>query len=130
MVNGLGMTVINLKKTILLQMVYLHICQLKHQKRGEFLAMHEIHKVLLPSIDLFTLVFVNYQPSMHRTRQDDLFDEILSNTFNHNSRDGDATSSDLHIDWDDPSLDEDIKYLRIIKGIGEYSVRNLHVPSL
>lgn len=140
MLNGLSMTIINLKKSIVLQMVYLLICQLKFVKRNAFNLMNDSIEILNKSIDLFISLFINYKTSFNnnknsrKAREDSLFtklisdqlkDEILKDQEESDDDDDDnVTSNYLSIDWDDEEMDEDLKYLKILKFI-KYKCSNI-----
>lgn len=133
MLNGLSMTIINLKKSLVLQMVYLLICQLKFVKRNALNLMNDSIEILNKSIDLFISLFINYKTSFNsnkgsrKTREDALFtklisdqlkDEILKDDDESDDEDDDNSASNyLSIDWDDEKMDEDLKYLKILKFI-------------
>ncbi|EGW31481.1 uncharacterized protein SPAPADRAFT_154694 [Spathaspora passalidarum NRRL Y-27907] len=134
MLNGLSMTVINLKKSIVLQMIYLLICQLKFNKPTE-----NSIELLNRSVDLFMHVFINYKPGLENSerklREDILFrklmndefkDEILNNQDDDDEDDDEEPDSYKSIDWDDEELDEDLKYLKILKYVKYKSNDILH----
>lgn len=139
MLNGLSLTIINFKKSIVLQMLYLLICTLKVAKKGGVMSADTI-RVLNRSIALFIKIFINYQPNANKymktkkVKEDDLFkriindelrDEILKNK--HQSEESD--DDDEHdIDWDDEDMDEDLKYLKILKYI-KYKTNLLYEKS-
>ena len=80
MLNGLSLTVINLKKSIVLQMLYLLICQMKFLKRNELVAnITDSVNLLTNSVDLFISVFLNYKPGVNskKTNEDILFDKLM-----------------------------------------------------
>lgn len=128
LLNGLALTTINLKKVIMLQILYLLICNLKISKSGGTMNGDTL-QILEDSISLFIKIFINYQPKATRPEDtkrleefhlfrriinDEMQDEVLND--NHDESDvEDAESTD--IDWDDENLDEDLKYLRILKYI-------------
>ncbi|RLV94150.1 hypothetical protein JA1_002000 [Spathaspora sp. JA1] len=129
MLNGLSMTVINLKKSIILQMIYLLICQLKFNKPLED------EDLLNKSVDLFTNVFINYKPGVgdtkRKVKEDILFKKLMNDEFkqeilNNQQEEDDEDDDDdddveegsyKSIDWDDEEMDEDLKYLKILKFI-------------
>ncbi|WLF78239.1 hypothetical protein PVL30_001971 [Lodderomyces elongisporus] len=141
MLNGLSLTVINLKKSIVLQMLYLLICQMKYIKQNSLIKdVHHSCLLLVNSVDLFLKVFINYKPGMSpgKTNDDILFSKLLNDELredmlhyqqqsHHDSDDED--DEDGHgigtkegnyyksIDWDNENLDEDLKYLKICKFI-------------
>lgn len=134
MLNGLSMTIINLKKSIILQMLYLLICQLKIVKRRGIVAPETI-ELLDKSIELFIKVFINYEVNnknkpVKRNKEDELFTKLINDELsdqilrepNNDSDDEDmeqdiAHPQGLDIDWDDEDMDEDLKYLKILKFI-------------
>jgi len=143
MLNGLSMTIINLKKSIILQMLYLLICQLKiAKKKGKI--SPEIIDLLNKSIDLFVKIFINYETnSSHKpakkNKEDELFlklindelkDEILTEPRNNDESDDEDMDEDsthhngFEIDWDDEDMDEDLKYLKVLKFI-KYKIQVL-----
>lgn len=127
--NGLSLTIINFKKSIVLQMLYLLICTLKIAKKGGTMSADTV-RVLNKSIALFIRVFINYQPDSNkfmktkkvkedflfkRIINDELKDEILRDKTKDMSDDED--DGDNEIDWDDEDMDEDLKYLKTLKYI-------------
>lgn len=143
MLNGLSLCIINFKKAIILQMLYLLICQLKFVKKGK-IDLGRSNVVLIHSVELFIKIFINYktrsnfeqnyvynEKSKKRSAEDYLYnklvndafkDEILKDQEQSDDEDGDElpfNSSDMSlyssIDWDDENLDEDLKYLKILK---------------
>lgn len=151
MLNGLSMTVINLKKTIVLQMLYLLICCIRFVKKDNKIDSI-VPEVLNTSIDLFIKCFINYQvnakpyhvnakKASNKVKEDDLFkklmndelrDQILSEQRNNNDDENPHDLNDYNlefdsqlyfsnfnqigdIDWDDEDMDEDLKYLKILK---------------
>lgn len=139
MLNGLSMTIINLKKSIVLQMLYLLICCMKSFKK-EGILMTDSIRILMSSVNLFLKVFINYQigagspvGKAKKSKEDDLFnklikdelrDELLVEHRNNVSEesddendldDNDNPGSD--IDWDDEEMDEDLKYVKVLKFI-------------
>ncbi|KAI5958305.1 hypothetical protein KGF57_002660 [Candida theae] len=147
MLNGLSLTVINLKKCIVLQMLYLLICQMKCLKRQELIAnITESVHLLHHSVDLFITIFLNYKPGVNskRTNEDVLFDKLMKDELkveilqyqqqrqqqSQNDDTDDEEDADVvglangkgpnyykSIDWDNENLDEDLKYLKICKFI-------------
>lgn len=129
MLNGLSLTMINFKKSIILQMLYLLICNLKIVKNGGYMS-NDTLRVLNSSIALFNRVFINYQPNAkrplasHRQREDFLFEKIINDELKaevlrapRGLADDDDEDDDNIIDWDDEHMDEDLKYLKILKYI-------------
>lgn len=128
MLNGLSLTIINFKKSIVLQMLFLLICNLKIAKRGGTMSV-DTRKVLNDSISLFIEVFINYQPLATRimktknVREDFLFTKIINDELKDDflkPKAGDFDDDydeDNEIDWDDEDMDEDLKYLKILKYI-------------
>ncbi|KAK6455158.1 zinc finger transcription factor [Scheffersomyces xylosifermentans] len=132
MLNGLSMTVINFKKSIILQMLYLLICQLKFFKRSELGLIGDSIPLLHKSVDLFIKIFINYKVGVNRKdpkklkedklyeklMNDELKDEILKYQEDSDYEDDDDVSNMYNsIDWDDEEMDEDLKYLKILKFI-------------
>ncbi|KAI5953640.1 hypothetical protein KGF54_003012 [Candida jiufengensis] len=135
MLNGLSLTVINLKKSMVLQMLYLLICQMKFIKRNDILQdISNSVDLLTKAVDLFISVFINYKPGLNNTKlsEDELYkklmnDELTSDILkyqqqHHNSNESDDEDDDISnyyraIDWDNENLDEDLKYLKICKFI-------------
>lgn len=130
MLNGLSLTIINFKKSIVLQMLYLLICTLKIAKKGGVMSSDTV-RVLNRSITLFIRIFINYQPNSKKfmktkkIKEDDLFkriindelrDEILRDKGQGYDTD-DEDDVDNEIDWDDEDMDEDLKYLKSLKYI-------------
>lgn len=144
MLNGLSLTIINFKKSIVLQMLYLLICTLKIAKKGGVMS-HDTIRVLNRSISLFIKIFINYQPNANRVmktkkvKEDDLFrriirdelkEEILKNKGNPDDTDDDDDDDpDSEIDWDDEEMDEDLKFLKILKYI-KYKTNLLYERNL
>lgn len=145
MLNGLSMTIINLKKSILLQMLYLLICQMKVTNKGGQVPP-TIRNLLLKSVDLFIAIFINYKfgaslRSPKTSKEDNLFqklindelrDQILQEPRNNDESDdedyiGTSFGPSLDIDWDDETMDEDLKYLKILKFI-KYKVEEISQP--
>lgn len=123
MLNGLSLTIINLKKSILLQMLYLLICLLKIAKKGGYMSRDTV-LVLNRSIALFIVVFINYRSGSKYTKSkdDDLFrriinDELKDDFLKDKAGDESDDEGDLDIDWDDEEMDEDFKYLKTLKYI-------------
>ncbi|GEQ70876.1 hypothetical protein JCM33374_g4556 [Metschnikowia sp. JCM 33374] len=126
--NGLSLTMINFKKVIVLQMLYLLICNLKIAKKGGSM-IDETMKILSDSISLFIKIFINYQP--HATKPSDikrveefqLFKKIINDELKDEFLNDSDNESDIEeqngneIDWDDENMDEDLKYLKILKYI-------------
>lgn len=143
MLNGLSMTIINLKKSIILQMLYLLICQLKIAKKKGVIEP-EIISLLNKSIELFVKIFINYgtnntRKPVKKNKEDELFlklindelkEEILTEPRNNDESDDEDMDEDaanhngLDIDWDDEDMDEDLKYLKILKFI-KYKIQLL-----
>ncbi|ODV78466.1 uncharacterized protein CANTADRAFT_39262, partial [Suhomyces tanzawaensis NRRL Y-17324] len=137
MLNGLSMSIINFKKAIVLQMIYLLICQLKFLKRNQFEYIGDSMEILSKSIDLFIKIFINYKTGLVNTnsklngrthKEDDLYkklindqlqDEILRDQDESDDEDDEDAASAYYrkIDWDDEEMDEDLKYLKILKFI-------------
>lgn len=63
--NGLSMTIINFKKSIILQMLYLLICSLKVFKKGGQLSK-DTKDILNDSVDLFIRVYINYNSNIRQ----------------------------------------------------------------
>lgn len=124
MLNGLSLTTINFKKSIVLQMLYLLICTLKLAKKGGTMS-GETLVVLNKSIKLFLSIFINYQPNANKimktklVREDELFKRIindeLKDDFLNDKDTDDEDDGENEIDWDDEDMDEDLKYLKILK---------------
>ncbi|KAG7193020.1 uncharacterized protein KQ657_001134 [Scheffersomyces spartinae] len=143
MLNGLSLCIINFKKAIILQMLYLLICQLKFVKKDK-IDLSKSSTVLSFSVELFIKIFINYktrsnfeqnyvynEKSKKRSSEDYLYNKLLSDAFKdeilkdqEQSDDEDCEdlpydpsgmSSYSSIDWDDENLDEDLKYLKILK---------------
>ncbi|KAI5955436.1 hypothetical protein CANMA_004616 [Candida margitis] len=142
MLNGLSLTVINLKKCMVLQMLYLLICQMKYLKRNELITnINDSVNLLTNSVDLFITVFLNYKPGVNskKTNEDILFNKLMKDELrseilqyqqqSQNDDTDDEEEEDDHangsaeskyyksIDWDNENLDEDLKYLKICKFI-------------
>lgn len=138
MLNGLSLTIVNFKKSIVLQMLYLLICTLKVAKKGGVMSNDTI-SVLNQSINLFIKVFINYRPNankntkVRKVKEDDLFKKIINDELkeeflsskNVESDDDDDDENEIDIDWDDEEMDEDLKYLKILKYI-KYKTSHLH----
>lgn len=141
MLNGLSLTVINLKKSIVLQMVFLLICQLKFVKRKEFGLINDSPQILERSISLFEKIFINYKtdvvkPDSKEKKEDELFKKLVNDHLkedilrDHDESDDEddfargSSASYKNIDWDDEEMDEDLKYLKILKFI-KYKSGNL-----
>lgn len=126
MLNGLSLTIINFKKSIVLQVLFLLICNLKIAKRGGTMSI-DTRRVLNDSISLFIQVFINYQPLATRIpktkniREDFLFTKIINDELQDDflkpkaGEFDDDYDEDNEIDWDDEEMDEDLKYLKILK---------------
>ncbi|KAF3992963.1 hypothetical protein FT663_00348 [Candidozyma haemuli var. vulneris] len=128
MLNGLSLTIINFKKSIVLQMLYLLICTLKIAKKGGVMSADTI-RVLNRSISLFIKIFINYQPNANKymktkkVKEDDLFKRIINDELRdeilkdkRSAEDSDDDDFGEHdIDWDDEDMDEDLKYLKVLK---------------
>lgn len=135
MLNGLSLTIINFKKSIVLQMLYLLICTLKVAKKGGVMSNDTI-LVLNKSISLFIHVFINYKPNtnkntrVRKVKEDDLFkkiinDELKDDFLTNKFVDSDGEEDENDIDWDDEDMDEDLKYLKILKYI-KYKTTHLY----
>lgn len=128
MLNGLSLSIINLKKSIVLQMLYLLICTLKIAKKGGSMSRDTV-LVINKSISLFILIFINYQPNANKfmktkkIKEDDLFKKIINDELkddflkDRKGEDSDDEDGDADIDWDDEDMDEDLKYLKTLKYI-------------
>ncbi|QRG36142.1 hypothetical protein FDK38_000473 [Candidozyma auris] len=130
MLNGLSLTIINFKKSIVLQMLYLLICTLKIAKKGGIMSADTI-RVLNRSIGIFIKIFINYQPDANKymkqkkVKEDDLFKRIINDELReeilkdkrHADDSDDEDFGEHDIDWDDEDMDEDLKYLKILKYI-------------
>lgn len=139
MLNGLSLTIINLKKSIVLQMLYLLICTLKIAKKGGSMNRETV-LVLNRSISLFILIFINYQPNANKfmkikkVKEDDLFKRIINDELKDDflkDKGGDYSDDedgDAEIDWDDEDMDEDLKYLKTLKYI-KYKTNMLYEKS-
>lgn len=132
MINGLSMTVINIKKSILLLLLYLLICQLKNADSRTTFTYDKL-VVINKSADLFCKIFTNYiteerSTSTAKRKQDDLFkklmnDEMVEQLLHEAEYEDDSEYDEVadmrnhakDIDWDDDRMDEDIKYLKIVK---------------
>ena len=130
MLNGLSMTIINFKKSMILQLLFLLICQLKFFKRNDFDLISDSIPLLNESVELFIKIFINYKVGVNRkdpkkVKEDKLFeklmndqlrDEILKDQADSDFDDDDEASNAYQsIDWDDEEMDEDLKYLKILK---------------
>lgn len=139
MLNGLSLTIINLKKSIVLQMLYLLICTLKIAKKGGSMSRDTV-LVLNKSISLFILIFINYQPNANKfmktkkVKEDDLFKRIINDELKDDflkdkaGEDSEDEDGDVEIDWDDEDMDEDLKYLKTLKYI-KYKTNILYEKS-
>lgn len=145
MLNGLSMTVINLKKSILLQMLFLLVSLSKFFKK-EGLVAENVTKTMTRSIDLFIKIFINYQTNAatvfsdqktkaKKYKEDTLFRKLMNDELRaqilREPRTADDSDDDelgsirgmnephdtVDIDWDDEDMDEDLKYLKILKFI-------------
>lgn len=130
MLNGLSLTIINFKKSIVLQMLYLLICTLKIAKKGGIMSADTI-RVLNRSISLFIKIFINYQPNANKymktksVKEDDLFKRIINDELRDEilkdkrlaEESDDEDFGEHDIDWDDEDMDEDLKYLKVLKYI-------------
>lgn len=128
--NSLLMTIINLKKLIILQMLYLLICILKFYKRGEYGNIPNFVDLLRNSVQLFFRVFINYKPELSRRPKDaqifvKLLNDLLKEDILKDDEEEDEDDYYSLIDWDHEELDEDIKILRILKTIQYKSERIL-----
>ncbi|EER33775.1 hypothetical protein CTRG_02593 [Candida tropicalis MYA-3404] len=135
MLNGLSLTVINLKKSIILQMLYLLICQMKFVKTQEERSkINDSFDLLSQTVDLFIKLFINYKPGAKSMQNDKLFQKLMNDElkedilFHHQYGSDDEGDEDgkyyKTIDWDDENLDEDLKYLKILKFI-KYKSRDV-----
>lgn len=141
MLNGLSLCIINLKKSIILQMLYLLICQMKFIKRPQgWERMDESFDLLNKTVDLFIRLFINYKPgTSKKVHEDKLYkklvnDELKDDILRHHQYGSDDEEEEEEddddqfngakkrlpgyyksIDWDDEDLDEDLKYLKILK---------------
>ncbi|KAG7663250.1 uncharacterized protein J8A68_003250 [[Candida] subhashii] len=137
--NGLSMTIINLKKSIILQMLYLLLCQLRYAKESMEVNRDSI-LLLWRSVDLFINVFINYKlgviqngdkkENQWKSKQDRLFeklinDELKEEILKSHEYDDEDDDDDDEIDWDDEEMDEDLKYLKILKFIKYKSMKVL-----
>ncbi|EGV60262.1 hypothetical protein PSN45_001982 [Yamadazyma tenuis] len=85
MLNGLSMTVINLKKTILLQMLYILICSIKSIKKNNQIDS-SLNDLVNVSVDVFIKVFVNYQlnskkknsTGISKLKEDELYNKLMN----------------------------------------------------
>lgn len=135
MLNGLSLTIISIKKSVLLQMLYLLICNLRNFKKG-FTIPSDIVQLLNKSINLFAIIFINYEDTsaagnkQRKTKEDEIFRKLMNDEFKEEMMNEPANDSDYEddgetgfdanyssIDWDDENLDEDLKYLKILKFI-------------
>lgn len=129
--NGLSLTMINLKKSVILQMLYLLICHLKIAKRGGSISRDTL-VVLNASISLFMKVFITYKPGASKVsdarkqREDELYNRLIKDELKQEilSESHDSDDED-EIDWDDEEMDEDLKYLKILKYV-KYKTNALH----
>ncbi|RCK57641.1 hypothetical protein Cantr_06632 [Candida viswanathii] len=128
MLNGLSLTVINLKKSIILQMLYLLICQMKFIKRPEeWNKISDSYDLLVQTVELFLKLFINYKPGAKNIQDDKLYQKLMNDELkddillHHQYGSDDEGDEDgkyyKTIDWDDENLDEDLKYLKILKFI-------------
>lgn len=141
MLNGLSLTIINFKKSIVLQMLYLLICTLKIAKKGGVMSADTI-RVLNRSISLFIKIFINYQPNSDKfmktkkVKEDDLFKRIINDELREEimkdkrlaEESDDEDFGEHDIDWDDEDMDEDLKYLKVLKYI-KYKTNHLFEKS-
>lgn len=150
MLNGLSMTIINFKKSMVLQMLYLLICSMKISKKGGALETSTT-KILLNSVELFMKVYINYKIPSHmnnlnntkKSKEDELFaklmnddlrDEILKEPRNTDESDGEGDIDDNDnddfngFDWDDEDMDEDLKYIKVLKFI-KYKINALQTKT-
>lgn len=148
MLNGLSITVINIKKTIILQMLYSLICSIRSFKRGDNID-EKVFDTLSVSTDLFIKVFINYQLNsntrknnvsgkVNKLKEDELYNKLMNDELKdqilreqRNDEEGyldyelgfdnEHFFGDFNeisdIDWDDEDMDEDLKYLKILKFI-------------
>ncbi|CAN3365567.1 hypothetical protein DICA3_F18910 [Diutina catenulata] len=128
MFNGLSMTIINLKKSIILQMLYLLICLMKFYKRGDYESVMTIANLLSRGVKLFFKVFVNFKPELStKPKEVQIYVKLLDDSMKDDIlRDDDDEAEDefYHsIDWDHEEMDEDLKILRILKTIQYKSER-------
>lgn len=135
MLNGLSLTVINLKKSIILQMLYLLICQMKFVKtQEEWSKINDSFDLLTHTVELFIKLFINYKSGAKSIQNDKLFQKLMNDElkedilFHHQYGSDDEGDEDgkyyKTIDWDDENLDEDLKYLKILKFI-KYKSRDV-----
>lgn len=125
MLNGLSITIINFKKSIILQMLFMMVCQLKFLKKGESFRIGDSPDILNKSIDLFIKCFINYEPDFKnpkKLKENELFkkiinDELKDEILKKQSDSDDEDADENEIDWDDENMDEDLKYLKILKFI-------------
>ncbi|KAI5966451.1 uncharacterized protein KGF55_000760 [Candida pseudojiufengensis] len=136
MLNGLSLTVINLKKSIILQMLYLLIVQMKFIKRNDILSNINVSvSNLIKSVDLFISIFINYKPGLNNNSNlsdDEIYKKLINDELKFEilkyqqqqqtpieSDDEEENSQNYYknIDWDNENLDEDLKYLKICKFI-------------
>lgn len=138
MLNGLSLTVINIKKSIVLQMLYLLICLLKVSKKGGVMSNDTV-RILNRSIVLFIRIFVNYRPNANKfmktkkVKEDDLFlriinDELETEILKEKKGEDSEEEDEDDIDWDDEDMDEDLKYLKTLKYI-KYKTNLLYEKS-
>lgn len=139
MLNGLSLTIINLKKSIVLQMLYLLICTLKIAKKGGSMSRDTVI-IINKSISLFILIFINYQPNANKfmktkkVKEDDLFKKIINDELKDDflkdkkGEESDDEDGDADIDWDDEDMDEDLKYLKTLKYV-KYKTNMLYERS-
>lgn len=122
MMNGLSLTIISLKKSILLQMVYSYICLMKFVKRNEYDQIPDSLNLIRDCIQLFIKSFISYEPSKVRPKDDEIYKKLLNDEFKDDIlRDEDDNEEEdtfySMIDWDDEEMHEDLKYLKILKSI-------------
>lgn len=157
MLNGLSMTIINFKKSILLQMLFLLVSLSKFFKK-EGLVADNVASTLNNSINLFIKIFINYQTNAatvfssqllkaKKYKEDTLFrklmnDELRDQILREPRTNGDDSDDDelgssrgineihetMDIDWDDEDMDEDLKYLKILKFV-QYKINWLQEKS-
>ncbi|CAH6721695.1 hypothetical protein CLIB1444_07S00320 [[Candida] jaroonii] len=151
MLNSLSITNINLKKTIILQMLYSLIYLLKCFKKNRFIDPTIVETINL-SIELFIKIFINYEVNTkakpnsnfkNKTKEDELFKKLINDelrdqilkeprddddelSYNYNFQDLNFNNFNNinEIDWDDEEMDEDLKYLKILKFI-KYKVNQI-----
>ncbi|RKP31574.1 hypothetical protein METBISCDRAFT_26517 [Metschnikowia bicuspidata] len=101
----------------------------------------ETRKILNDSISLFIDVFINYQPlatrimKIENVREDFLFAKIINDKLKDdffkpmNGDLGNDDDDDNEIDWVDEDMDEDLKYLKVLKYL-KYKTNVLYEKAL